>query len=166
MTISIKKTGSSYCFLSLLLFIIFSLVTPSLAARGSGEFSEEYKIELHILFEEIIIKVESGEISSIDAKAALASLRSRYRVEYNDFAGKIDAVIDEVEENKKGSLDALNDFTKIQNSVTRAREQIQNEDQNKNTGGGQSEQSELSEEAAPKEGPSSGGGSGSPRKKE
>ena len=163
MTVSLKKAGNIFYFLPLLLIIIYSLVTPSLAARGSGEFSEEYKNDLRNLFEEVIIKVESGEIKGIDAKAALAVLRSRYRVEYNDFAGKIDAVIDEVEENKKGYLEALNNFTMMHNNLIKVRELGQEEAYVKASGG---EQSEMSEQALPLDGPSPGGGSSNPRKKD
>ena len=148
MTVSIKKAGSVFLSLPLLLFIIFSLVPPSLAAGGSGEFSEGYKNDLKALFEEVIIKIELRDMDSVEAKASLALLRSKYRVEYNDFAGKIDALIDEVEESKKGYLDALNDFAMIQNNLTKVREQMKRE------------------QDAAQEGYSSGGGGGNPREKD
>ena len=158
MTETLKKAGSIFYFLPLLLLIIFSLVIPSsLAASGSGEFSEGYKENLRVLFEEVIIKVDSVEMSGIEAKADLALLRSRYRVEYNDFAGKIDAVIDEVEENKKGYLEALNDFTIMQNNLIKARELAQKENFDKALG---------NEQPVPLEGPSPGRGGTSPRKKD
>lgn len=125
---SIKKAGSVLLSLSLLLVIIFSLVPHSLAANGSAEFSEGYNNELRIIFEELIFKIELGEIDNLEAKDTLASLRSKYRVDYNDFAGKIDAVIDEVEEGQKGYLDALNDFIIIQNDFAKIRKQFQNKD--------------------------------------
>ncbi len=157
MTESLKRAGSIFYFLPLLLIIIFSLVTPSLSAGGSGEFSEGYKDDLLNLFEEVIIKVESGGMSGFEAKTALALLRSKYRVDYNDFAGRIDAIVDEVEENKKGYLEALNYFTIMQNNMIKARELAQKEDYDKTLG---------SEQAVPREGPSPGGGSVSPRKKD
>lgn len=125
---SIKKAGSVLLSLPLLLVIIFSLVPHSLAANGSAEFSEGYNNELRIIFEELIFKIELGEIDNLEAKDTLASLRSKYRVDYNDFAGKIDAVIDEVEEGQKGYLDALNDFIIIQNDFAKIRKQFQNKD--------------------------------------
>lgn len=125
---SIKKAGSVLLSLPLLLVIIFSLVPHSLAANGSGEFSEGYNNELRIIFEELIFKIELGEIDNLEAKDTLASLRSKYRVDYNDFAGKIDAVIDEVEEGQKGYLDALNDFIIIQNNFAKIRKQFHNKD--------------------------------------
>ena len=157
MTETLKKAGSIFYFLPLLLLIIFSLVTPSLAARGSGEFSEGYKGDLLNLFEEVIIKVESREISGIEAKDALALLRSKYRVEYNDFAGRIDAIVDEVEENKKGYLEALNNFTIMHNNLIKERELAQREDYEKTMD---------SEHPVPQVGPSPGGGSSPPRKKD
>ena len=124
MKVSTKKAGSNFLSLPLLFFILFSLLTTALQARGSGEFSKEYQKNLLTLFEELTVKIEFGDIDSKGAKEALASLRSEYRVEYNDYAGKIDAIIDEVEESKKGALEALNSFTIMQNNLIKAREQV------------------------------------------
>ena len=141
MTEFLKKAGSIFYFLPLLLLIIVSLLTPSsLAANGSREFSEGYKNDLQNLFEEVIIKVESGEMSGFEAKTNLALLRSKYRVDYNDFAGKIDAIIDEVEESKKDYLEALNDFAIIQNNAIKAREQVLKKNQIKTSEINQSDQ--------------------------
>ncbi len=114
-----------------ILFIIVSLGAPLLFAGGSREFSKDYQNDLLTLFEEAVIRIESGEIDAREAKTALALLRTRYKVEYNDFAGKIDAIIDEVDENKKSSQEALTDFTLLNKDLARVREQEQHKIRNK-----------------------------------
>ena len=114
----------------LFLCIIFLLPVSVLFAGGSGEFSKNYQEELKITFEEVVQNIESGNISGEEAKESLALLRSKYKVEYNDFAGKLDAIIDEVAEYKKGARDAINDFALLEEDLVRIREQqmVQNKD--------------------------------------
>ena len=163
MNVLIKKAGSNFYFLPLLLFFILPLVTPPLAANGSREFSEGYKTDLQNLFEEVIFKVESGEMSGFEAKTNLSLLRSKYRVNYNDFAGKIDAIIDEVEESKKDYLEALNDFIIIQNNAIKAREQVLKNIQIKASEINQSNQNTTQEGSSSSEDSRSSGNSGDHR---
>jgi len=156
MTDYIKKAGSIYYFLSFLLFILFSLVSPSLAARGSGEFSEEYKNDLRLLFEEYVFKIELEEMNGLEAKAGLALLRDQYRVEYNDFAGKADALIDAVQENQQKADDALRSFIIIQNELIVMRERLLKE----NTSGINEQKNSSGVNPSP-----SGGGSVNPGKR-
>ncbi len=126
----IKNKGNSALLRVFLLCIIFSFSAAALHARGSGEFSKKYQDELAVTFEETVLQVESGTMDAGEAKDALSLLRSEYNVEYNDFAGKLDAIIDEVAENKKDSQEALSDFSLLQEDLVRVREQKmeQNED--------------------------------------
>jgi len=132
MTESLKRAGSIFYFLPILLLLIFSFIPLPLSAMGSGEFSKGYDTKLQNLFKDLIIRMESGEINGEKAKKALALLRSQYRIDYNDFAGKIDSIIDEVEENKKEYQTALNEFTIIRNDLYKVREETLKES-NKNS---------------------------------
>ncbi len=86
------------------------------------------------LFKESILKVEAGEIDSQEAKAEFSLLRSKYRVDYTDFAGKIDALIDEVGEKKKNSHDAINEFINLKNLLVKVRKNTQTEIRKKSPG--------------------------------
>ena len=129
----IKNKGNSALIRVFLFCIIFSFSAVALYARGSGEFSKKYQDELTITFEEVVLQVESGTMDEGEAKQTLSLLRTEYNVEYNDFAGKLDAIIDEVAENKKDSQEALSDFSLLQEDLVRVREQKmeQNREQNK-----------------------------------
>ena len=114
----LKKAGGGYLSLPLIFSIGFFLLASPLEARGSGEFSSVYQDALQTGFEEAALKVESEEWTREQAKSALSDLRTQYRVDYNDFAGKVDALIDEVAENKKSSQNALGEFVLLQkNSI-------------------------------------------------
>lgn len=105
-----------------LLCIIFSFSAAALYAGGSGEFSKKYQDGLTVTFEDVVLQVESGTMDAGEAKDVLSLLRSEYKVEYNDFAGKLDAIIDEVAENKKDSQEAMSDFSFLQEDLVRVRE--------------------------------------------
>ena len=127
-----KKTGIGALRRVSLLFIILMFSAAALYAGGAGEFSKKYQDELTITFEEVVLQVESGTMDAEEAKETLSLLRSEYNVEYNDFAGKLDAIIDEVAENKKDSQEALSDFSLLQEDLVRVREQEM--EQNKDKG--------------------------------
>ncbi len=114
-----------------LLFIIFSLAVSALFAGGSGEFSKDYQEELKTTFEEAVLGIESGIMDAQGAKDSLALLRSRYKVDYNDFAGKLDALIDEVAEDKKDSREAMDEYILLKEALVRVREQEMEQDKDK-----------------------------------
>ena len=130
-----RRKIEKICF-SLIFFIVimFFFGTPSLFAGGSREYSNEYQESLMNLFKESILKVEAGEIDSQEAKAEFSLLRSKYRVDYTDFAGKIDALIDEVGEKKKNSHDAINEFINLKNLLVKVRKNTQTEIRKKSPG--------------------------------
>ncbi len=115
-----KKAERVLFSLPLLLFLVFSFAASPVQAMGSREFTKGYQDKLRNLFESLVLKIESGEIDGAEAKTTMGRLRSQYRVQYDDFAGKIDAIIDEVDEKKRDPQDAINFFLVIQNDLMKS----------------------------------------------
>jgi hypothetical protein len=159
----VKNAGGAYLSLFLVFLMGLFLLTPPLEARGSGEFSLAYQDALQASFEEAALKVESEEWTREQAKSALSNLRTQYRVDYNDFAGKIDALIDEVAENKRSSQNALGEFVLLQKNTIEKRNQTlrEQEKMGQSTNAPENMKNENSPEQS---GTGSGGGSSGNKK--
>ncbi len=93
---------------------IFFLVLPllflipfSLFSKGSLEREQAYRDEIQNSFTRTVQAVEAGDMSGREAKSVLAQVRRKYNRSYTDFSGMLDSLIDDVEEGRIGSEEAV-----------------------------------------------------------
>jgi hypothetical protein len=93
--------------LSLMLPFLFFLIPGSLFSKGSLEREQAYREEIQITFAHTVRAIDAGDMSGGEAKTLLAQVRRKHNRSYTDFSGMIDSLIDDVEEGRMDSGEAV-----------------------------------------------------------
>jgi len=114
----------------IMIAVLFALLPFSLFAKGGKD--SEYDRELKAATERICTSMETREMNAGEAKAILAEIRNRYRIEYTDESGRMDAIIDELASGVMTAEQARNQFKVLEQArlEERKREELQQREQN------------------------------------
>ena len=131
---SIKRPQSFGMILlpQLLLVVIVACITPQgISAGGGRENNQLYESEMKATVDHLTVAVESGDISAAEARTQLAELRNRFRKDFDEEHGVIEAFLDAIEAGDMSSTEAIERYYLLRQDIELRRRKESDERKNK-----------------------------------
>ena len=114
---------------TVIVLLIILLIPQAIMARGGMDQELKYEEELQEATEQICTALETKEMTAAQAKSLLSELRLRFRKEYTDESGRMDAIIDALANGEMTSEQARQGFMVMQQDRIAERERAQQQQQ-------------------------------------